>query len=642
MKLRLPALFALIALLLTACNVSLAEDITPPPDYVAPTPAPTVGPLFPASMPNQASGAAIYTQSCAPCHGVTGLGDGEQASKLTVNVPGLGVAEIARRAAPATWFNIVTQGNMQNFMPPFANALSDEQRWDVVAYAYSLSVTPEEVASGKALYEAKCAECHGLDGAQAANANLADQAQMAKLSQNDLVDFIRNGIAPMMPATELADAEAFALAAYVRSFTFGNAAQVAAAPQATPQGTPAAGDPTPESGAAESAPAATPVEKVGVISGAVTNGSGGEVPSNLVATLHVFDHNIATQEFKEGESIETPVRNGKYTFNDVSLVETRAYFVTVEHAGTVYESAPAIPAQDGLSAYDLPITIFDTTTSKEFLVIAQGHILFDYSKPDVVQVVEFLIVTNNGKASVVAEQEGGPVVNIDLPAGYTNLQFQDGVLGGRYIQTETGFADTQPVAPGVEQYQIVFAYDMALPKSNSPLNFFGAPKLEIVQPFSLRAESVSVLAPVGVKVEGSNLVQGEVQDMGNGITYQSFSAGAVESGSQFKVSISGQPSGSQAVTGSDSTQNIIIGVGAFGVALILSGVFLFLRDRRMAADAETDEEEEDDDETEEDVDIDNVMDAIIALDDQFKAGNITEDVYKKRRAELKAKLQNQI
>jgi cytochrome c1 len=31
-------------------------------------------------------------------------------------------------------------GNIENFMPPFAS-LSDQERWDVVAYALSLSAT---------------------------------------------------------------------------------------------------------------------------------------------------------------------------------------------------------------------------------------------------------------------------------------------------------------------------------------------------------------------------------------------------------------------------------------------------------------------------------------------------------------------
>ena len=36
---------ALLTFFLSACNFTLAEDITPPPNYVPPTPAPTLGPL---------------------------------------------------------------------------------------------------------------------------------------------------------------------------------------------------------------------------------------------------------------------------------------------------------------------------------------------------------------------------------------------------------------------------------------------------------------------------------------------------------------------------------------------------------------------------------------------------------------------
>ena len=34
------------------------------------------------------------------------------------------------------------------------------------------------------------------------------------------------------------------------------------------------------------------------------------------------------------------------------------------------------------------------------------------------------------------------------------------------------------------------------------------------------------------------------------------------------------------------------------------------------------------------------MDAIIALDDQYQAGELPEDAYRQRRAELKERLQN--
>ena len=89
MKYRLPILVLLAALLLSACNFSLASDITPPPDYKSPTPAPTLGALFPAAPPVPQEGVAIYAEKCAPCHGDQGKGDGPQGLQLSVKVPPL-------------------------------------------------------------------------------------------------------------------------------------------------------------------------------------------------------------------------------------------------------------------------------------------------------------------------------------------------------------------------------------------------------------------------------------------------------------------------------------------------------------------------------------------------------------------------
>ncbi|HJW90315.1 MAG TPA: c-type cytochrome, partial [Anaerolineales bacterium] len=73
-------------LLLSACSFSLAADVTPPPgsnvQVSQPTQAPLTGPLYPLVPPNPANGAAIYADKCAPCHGLTGQGDGPQASQL--------------------------------------------------------------------------------------------------------------------------------------------------------------------------------------------------------------------------------------------------------------------------------------------------------------------------------------------------------------------------------------------------------------------------------------------------------------------------------------------------------------------------------------------------------------------------------
>lgn len=177
MKLRQTMLLAIIAVFLAACNFTLAEDVTPPPNYVEPTPVPTMGPLFPASAPDVANGAAIYVEKCAPCHGDTGLGDGPQGLQLPVPVAALGLPATAQKALPSDWYKMVTQGNLEKFMPPFAS-LSDQERWDVVAYALTLHTTPAQIEEGKSLFEANCADCAK---------NFSNQTMMSALSENDLI-----------------------------------------------------------------------------------------------------------------------------------------------------------------------------------------------------------------------------------------------------------------------------------------------------------------------------------------------------------------------------------------------------------------------------------------------------------------------
>ncbi len=157
-----PLILVSAAILLAGCNFTLAEDVTPPPDYVPPSPMPTLGALHPASAPQVQNGAAIFAERCAPCHGSAGLGDGPQSMQLPVSVPGIGLPEVARDAAPADWFKIVTQGNLDRFMPPFVGSLSDQDRWDVVAYAMSLHTTADQVERGRSVVEADCAQCKTL------------------------------------------------------------------------------------------------------------------------------------------------------------------------------------------------------------------------------------------------------------------------------------------------------------------------------------------------------------------------------------------------------------------------------------------------------------------------------------------------
>ena len=94
MKFRTTLFIALISLLLAACNMTLAQDVTPPPGAVQQAqPQPTLGPNFPAQAPDLQNGAAIYAEKCAGCHGEDGLANSRMSEQLAgqgVTVPALG------------------------------------------------------------------------------------------------------------------------------------------------------------------------------------------------------------------------------------------------------------------------------------------------------------------------------------------------------------------------------------------------------------------------------------------------------------------------------------------------------------------------------------------------------------------------
>ena len=73
-----------------------------------------------------------------------------------------------------------------------------------------------------------------------------------------------------------------------------------------------------------------------------------------------------------------------------------------------------------------------------------------------------------------------------------------------------------------------------------------------------------------------------------------------------------------------------MGAGALGIALILAGAWMYLRDRNRAQEANGEQDEADEFEAS-----DDVIDAIIALDDLHRAKKISDQGYQKRRAELK-------
>jgi mono/diheme cytochrome c family protein len=639
-----------ILLVLAGCSFSLAGDITPPPNYTPPAvfqnPASGGGQpvaastAFPLLPPDPANGAAIFAVKCAPCHGDKGLGDGPQAGNLPTLPAAIGTAELARNSRPSDWFAIVSEGNLSNFMPGFKESLDDRSRWDVVAYVYSLSQTPAGLAEGKQLYEAQCSSCHGPEGKGGDSApDWSKQDRLAKLSAVEQAAVIASGQGTMPAFPALTEDQRFNLVDYIRNLTYnnGNGQQaLAQTPTSIPPQTQSAGSPsvsetplpagtesaanTPSASGASGTPAAgTPAVQYSgslTIHGKITNSTPGAVVNGLTVTLTSFE---GMNQVAQTTTTSNP--DGTYEFK-IDHKAGMSYMVQVDYKNYTFNSDILHSTDITSASAELPLTIYATTTDTKNLSIDRLHVFFDFSNPGVVQVVELFIVSNSGQDVVVAAGPDKPILKFRLPTGSSNLQFDGGAIGDRFINIDGGFGDLAAIAPGQSQHQVLFSYDMPYDR-----------KLALKIPVPMAVNAVVVMMPQdGVRLQSDQLTVSGSRDV-QGLTYELFTASNLPADGELSLSLAGNASASPASI--SSSNGLLIGLGAFGLVLIGAGIWLYrsgygLKRKKNGLDvpaqpAVTPTQE-------------SLLDEILALDDLYQAGKLPEKAYQQRRAELKEQL----
>jgi mono/diheme cytochrome c family protein len=629
MKLRNLILLTLLTVIVSACNFTLAEDVTPPPNYVPPTPLPQLV-LVPAQAPAVENGREIYAAKCAACHGETGLGDGKQGIQLGVTVPAFGLSEVARPASPAQWYTVVTRGNMERLMPPFAS-LNDQERWDVVAYAMTLHTTEEQVARGREIFETNCAGCP--------TDFFTDQAKMSAVSEVELARIVKQGNQEVPPfGADLNEDDMWAAAAYLRTLSFNtDAVQLAQQPASTPTTEPApltatetpaladattpSAEETPIEGTAQAAATEEPTvvvqEGFGSVSGSVDNKTGSDLPSGLAVTLRGYDHGAdpsqGPQEVFTQEGTVDP--DGTYTFENIEMPDSRIFISEVKVDGITMQSDFAI-VKDGVSSLTLPpLTITAMTDDTSLLIMDEVRLFLDYGDTDIQVFGVYSFRNPSDKTIVVELKDGAEIPFIKVPEGTTGLGYEALQDSQPFVNTDQGMA----IPPSENSYGLI-AFT-TVPK---------AEEYEISQPFVLPASSLTVFLPEGVRAESAALTDEGLQAIQN-FNFQVYTTTNVNAGDTVRFTVSGEPKESVNTTPEvavDSNRNLLIGAGALGLAFILAGAWLYMRDRNQTDEAEEDEEHEF--ESSEDV-----LDAIVALDDLHRAGKISDEAYQKRRGELK-------
>jgi hypothetical protein len=443
---------------------------------------------------------------------------------------------------------------------------------------------------------------------------------MAERSLDDLINGLahENGQTAADFSGELTPADQLNLAKYLRTLTYqGEPAAAGAEPNPAEPPPPGAGDAAPET-------ALQAGSTLGAVNGSITNASGGEVPAGLTVTLYGFD------EFQQVLTATTTVDSTRaYAFAQVDMPAGRAFISVVEHQGGTYTSDIAQAAGDG-GELILPVQIYDSSTDTAPLTIDRLHIFFEFLAPDMVRVAELILVTNPTDRMIVAAVEGEPVISFNLPAGAVNLQFQEGAVGTQFALMPGGFGDLRGIAPGVGQHQILFSFDLPYARS-----------FELNQSVDLPVEALVVLLPqVGVEVDSGFLVSGGLRDV-DGRTYELFTGGRVEAGSVLPVALKGTPdTGGGVALSSGSGASLTVGLVALGGVFMFLGLWLFQRRRAHAVAEDPEPEAEPLPRHIARMNSDELMDAIIALDDRYKAGDLPDSAYRKQRGVLKERLKS--
>ena len=609
MKFRIITLIILTALL-SACNMSLAEDVTPPPGYIPPTPVPTLV-LVPPQTPNLANGEAIFLEKCAGCHGATGLGDGPQGIQLPVTVPAFALPDIARPASPAGWFTTVTRGvgNVQEtFMPAFVS-LNNQQRWDVVSYVMTLHTSEEEIQRGKDLFEENCPNC--------STDFYKDQSKMAGLSTVALARIVRLGNDEIQAFGEdLSDDEMWAVAEYLRSLSVDSSPLPM--PTAVPATqTPASTEATPDGTAQAEVPSETAPDN-GTVSGTIENKTGRDLPSDLTITLRGYEHDFAdpsvgTQEVLTVEGIVG--NDGSFIFENIEIIENRIFLAEITYKG-IENTSDFVIVEAGQTSVELqPLPLYDVTTDLSGLVVDELDIFLTVASDGTYEVLGLYSFRNEGEAVVSVEMgDSQEIPFLKFPIGAEAGGYEALQDSAPFTMTSNGFA----MAPNEIPYGIIAFSTIIDPNS-----------IEISQSLVLPVSVVRVLVPDGMEVDAAQLLPDSPQDI-QGDIYQSYFANGLQAGDVLSFKVSGTPNiASVPDTNIPNTNStLLIGAGGLGIALILAGAWMYFRDKTQVDD--DDEDDEDEFESAEDV-----MDAIIALDDLHRAKKISESAYQRRRADLK-------
>lgn len=379
------------------------------------------------------------------------------------------------------------------------------------------------------------------------------------------------------------------------------------------------GETTEEAEAAEAAEE-LPDPNSGVVTGQVIMMTEGEsLPDDLEVTLRgiALDADGNVVDFLEQSQ---PLdENDSFRFTDLALdVPQAAYVVTINYDGVSFENGVLI--DEAVAEMDLPITAYAVTTDPSVVMVNAQHLILT-EHPEALSVTQVSVFSNTSDRVFVTEEPiaGGSrgSVAVSLPEGAYGVQFQEGAVGGRFIQEGDTYYDLEYLLPGMQGQAIVMTY--LLPYTGDATYEF---------PILYDTGQITVLSQQADEVEAEGLVAAGEQTV-DGQPYTTYSGQNFTMGDTLVLDIK-----TAGAAGGSNTLVIVLAAAA-GVLLIAGGGYWYFLRRDIVDD---DEDTDDSFAMEMSAREEQLLDEIAELDADFDAGNVDRFEYETRRAQLKAEL----
>lgn len=340
------------------------------------------------------------------------------------------------------------------------------------------------------------------------------------------------------------------------------------------------------------------------IGGQVTNGSSGEPLTGAGAEARL---RAFTTELEVALDLTVPVdADGRYQFElENQAAPAWFYRATVLYNGLEFNSVfDQISRQNPV--LDLPVTVFETTTDSQVIRVDQLHIIVDFV-PGFMRVGQLYSFTNSGTAVFVGptgSAANGSIVVV-LPANAEDVFFER-ALGGM-----EQFVPVQEITVNGNEY----AYTLPLRPGQGSLNLL----VQYVVPYESSAtlrhalpydtQGINMVLPadnaLSLGSEG-NWQQQEQAQFGQG-TFRAYSGAPLSAGSEFVLSLRGRPS---LVLGTDGQpvaardQTVEMLLGGAALLLVIAAGAYVWQQRQQVAADEEYDEDALEEGIEEDLDAD--------------------------------------